>query len=353
MNLLEWIAGLAAGLAATAMSELVSEEARARLDQVPYALLTVAIRRLPLEIRADVGDEWRAELRQILRGAQAYPLTRLIHGIRFALGLLWVAPQIGKHLVSVRERSTAESSQGDDVWHRQGRTLIYAPNGTRWPIWRSGAVLAVGVALAVWQDWRLGVTGALFIAVTTTWYARMVTTAIPPERRAAAARRRTRRRLCRLNRDGYICLHGRGVPESWDMIDHLIIGPAGVFVLSSQWWDRRLPVTTTITSSGAQLHYGPYSAQDALQRARLEAARVSEILGTARGMPIAVRPGMVVYGPRIFWRTVAVRGVDVFGPRRMRSWLHRDQPCLSAGTVQQLADAAARALPPQASGQDR
>lgn len=49
-------------LVVTIVGGLVSEELRSRLDRMPYAVLRVAIRRLPVELRQSVGDEWLAEL---------------------------------------------------------------------------------------------------------------------------------------------------------------------------------------------------------------------------------------------------------------------------------------------------
>lgn len=96
------IVGFLAALAVTALSDLISEEARGRLDQVPFALLHLAFRRLPPETRSDVGEEWRAELHYILRGAEAFPITRLVRGTRYALGLIPVASRVGQDLKCVR-----------------------------------------------------------------------------------------------------------------------------------------------------------------------------------------------------------------------------------------------------------
>jgi hypothetical protein len=219
VNLVGWVAGLVAGLAVTALGEMFSEEARARLDRLPHALLAIAIGRLPAEIRLDVGDEWQAELRHILRGAQAYPVTRLIHGMRFALGLLWSAPRIGRELASVRERPSPVLGRSARYQHRERLSL---PKDADFAlIVGPGLALASGVVVAgVLQSWRLGVTCALLTAGCDITLRRMTAAVIPAERRAARARRRTRRGLARLTGAGYICLHGCAIPGSSEMIDH-------------------------------------------------------------------------------------------------------------------------------------
>jgi Zn-dependent protease with chaperone function len=99
MSALWTVVTVSGTLMMTILSDLISEEVRTRLDQVPFALLKLASCRLPLEIRADTyKDDWQPELYYILRGDEAKPITRLFHGVRFAVGLWWAAPRIGKEL---------------------------------------------------------------------------------------------------------------------------------------------------------------------------------------------------------------------------------------------------------------
>ena len=101
MNAL-WTVAAATGAALFAVSfgDVVSEELRARLDQVPERLIAHAGRRLEPEIRAEVTAEWSAELRAILhrRGALPLPITRLAIGIHFAVGLLVAGRKISRIL---------------------------------------------------------------------------------------------------------------------------------------------------------------------------------------------------------------------------------------------------------------
>ena len=47
------------------------------------------------------------------------------------------------------------------------------------------------------------------------------------------AQRRTRRQLTKLGRAGYRAMHAGLIPGSEDQIDHLVVGPAGLFYDSS------------------------------------------------------------------------------------------------------------------------
>jgi hypothetical protein len=81
------------------LGELVSEEIRARLDRIPFALLRAAAGRVPLAQRQELYDEaWLPELYHILRGDEAMPITRLVHGTRYALRIWLSAARIANEL---------------------------------------------------------------------------------------------------------------------------------------------------------------------------------------------------------------------------------------------------------------
>jgi hypothetical protein len=87
------------GLGMTAIGDMVSEEVRDRLDHLPHAILRVAARRLDPALRVTVyEDEWLPELTYILKGDEARPVTRLIHGTRYAVGILMSVRRITRYL---------------------------------------------------------------------------------------------------------------------------------------------------------------------------------------------------------------------------------------------------------------
>jgi hypothetical protein len=80
-----------------ALGDLVSEEIRGWLDLAPRAILRLAAARLDPELREIIYEnEWVPELVYGLRGAEARPITRLIWGTKFAIGLLLAAPHIAR-----------------------------------------------------------------------------------------------------------------------------------------------------------------------------------------------------------------------------------------------------------------
>jgi hypothetical protein len=95
-----WAAlGVLGGFGLAAIGDMVSEEIRDRLDHLPHAILRLAARRLDSDERAAIyDDEWLPELTYILKGDESRPVTRLYHGIRFALGILAAVRRITAEL---------------------------------------------------------------------------------------------------------------------------------------------------------------------------------------------------------------------------------------------------------------
>ena len=220
----------------------------------------------------------------------------------------------------------------------------------RLPIWivRSLLALAAGVGVTIWQGWRLGLTAAAIVAIVDTIYRSRTTSVIPAAVRVTSAQRRTQRRLLLLRSAGYVALHRRAIPGSDSVIDHLVIGPGGVFALDSERWDRRLPVRSV---SAELLYHGPYSQRDRLKHARWEASQAAGRLSDALGEKIRVRPAMAIYGPTIPWIVARLDGVDVFGGKRVRKYFKRQtrtsgEARLDAGQIEDIHVAAAVALPP-------
>lgn len=100
MTGLVWaVLGVFGCLAMTALGDMVSEEVRDRLDHLPNAILHLAARRLDPAHRLTVyQDEWLPELTYILKGDEARPITRLISGTWYALGILAKTDSITAHL---------------------------------------------------------------------------------------------------------------------------------------------------------------------------------------------------------------------------------------------------------------
>jgi Nuclease-related domain len=217
---------------------------------------------------------------------------------------------------------------------------------------RAIIVIIVGVVFTIVTTWRLGLTLAIVagIADTVFWSIR----GLPGPRgvKMTRAQRHTRRQLAKLGRAGYHAMHGNLIPQSEEEIDHPVVGPAGVFAIDSEAWDKRLAVRTR---NGKQLWHGPESKKDRLEHARWESQRAADLLSGAVGRPVTVRPAMAVYGPKIPWDVATIREVDVFSGPRLRKYLRRRarqngvRP-LSDAEVERIIKAANEAFPHLSTG---
>jgi hypothetical protein len=139
----------------------------------------------------------------------------------------------------------------------------------------------------------------------------------------------------------------RPIPGSEDIIDHLVVGPTGVYAIDSERWSAKLPIRTR---NGKQLWVGPNSQKGRLEHARSEADRAADLLSARLGQEITVRPGLAIYGPHIPWDIAVIREVDVFNGERLRKYLKRrsrirEVAKLSRDEVVRIYEAAELALP--------
>ncbi len=248
-------------------------------------------------------------------------------------------------------KASAEGATGGGEG-RAGRlrraSLAAISANPRLPIWerRIAIALVAGIAVTFIFDWRIGLTVAVLAAIVDTIHRSQTTAAMPPARRGAP-QRKTERKLEKLTGAGYLTLNERAIPGSEAIIDHLVVGPTGVYAIDSERWDKRLPVRVL---GGKQLFHGPFSRKERLAEARWEAAQAAELIGGALGHQVDVRPSLAIYGPKIPWTVMTVRDVDVFSADHLRKYLRRSIKAgrgrqLNAADAERIYAAAARVLP--------
>jgi hypothetical protein len=92
------IGAVVLGVVKAVMRLMIQEEARTRLERLPFALIRLASARVPRELRDDLAAEWHAELEFLLTGTGGMPVTRVVRGIRYSAGLLLSAREITDEL---------------------------------------------------------------------------------------------------------------------------------------------------------------------------------------------------------------------------------------------------------------
>ncbi len=226
----------------------------------------------------------------------------------------------------------------------------------RMKFWRERVVImiVVGIIFGIVGNWVVGLTLAIVAGIAhAIWRSRSVA-AIPPGTKLDKAQRITQRRLARMERSGYLSLHARPIPDSEEMIDHLVVGPTGVYAIDSEKWNKKLPIRTR---NGKQLWLGMESKKPRLEHARWEARKASELLTARLGKEVIVRPALAIYGPHIPWDIAVIREVDVFNGDRLRRYLKkrskvREVRKLSRDEVARYFEAAEAVLPLEGAAQE-
>ncbi|MCY1158273.1 MAG: hypothetical protein MOP51_1296, partial [Citricoccus sp.] len=130
-------------------------------------------------------------------------------------------------------------------------------------------------------------------------------------------------------------LHAVPVGAKASDIDHVLIGPGGVFTLNTKhhagqkvWVGRH-----AVLVAGQKKHY--------LSHARHEAARAEKLLTAAVGEPVSVTPIVVFVGPKHLIIKQSPAGMVVCTDRSLLRWLRRRRPVLPEERVVRITAAAA------------
>jgi hypothetical protein len=174
--------------------------------------------------------------------------------------------------------------------HRQEELLAWRQG--RW--WRAGAVAAatigggvlIGLTVGGWLGWPM----ALVAGLATGWRLRFRPSASATVwRRQAATQRRTADALQPLEREGYLVLHDVTLPGSSASLDHLVVGPSGVWVIRSG--PRARPRAVPGGFPAPRPHG---TTGDLVPGLRWQAAAIEDVL--AGGSSIPVRPLLCIPG---------------------------------------------------------
>jgi Nuclease-related domain len=223
--------------------------------------------------------------------------------------------------------------------YRRRRALELA-GWTRGLAWRAPLVAAAGLTVQVLATQaslpQAGLAG-LAVAALVGWLLRFR----PSEQartwqRGAHGERHTARLLDRLTRDGYVVFHDLAVPDSPANVDHLVIGPTGVFVIDSKQW-------TGSVHQGADglVWHNHYRLDRTLEMVCWEAQQVSRVLGSRAAALLCI------HGAHVHGGGLDAQGVAIVPAHLLRSALGNDR-VLSDADVALLATTALTSLRPAA-----
>ncbi|TLM86707.1 NERD domain-containing protein [Pseudarthrobacter sp. NamE2] len=134
----------------------------------------------------------------------------------------------------------------------------------------------------------------------------------------------------------WLVLHAVPVGTGASDIDHVLVGPAGVFTLNTKNHEGQ-PVWVagrTLMVAGQKTRHLYNSAH--------EASRASKLLTTAAGFPVEVTGVVVVVGPKSLTIKARPEQAAVVTDAQLLRWLHRCPDVLDQQEVARISAAAAR-----------
>ena len=200
---------------------------------------------------------------------------------------------------------------------------------------RLAGVLAAGVAAALLTVVVTGPGLARFTgpiaALALAWLLRFhPSPATVAWRHGAQGERRTARLLAPLERRGFQIFHDLAVPGSGANVDHVVVGPTGVFVIDSKRYRGQLRYL------GGQLWHGGRTLDRTLATLWWEATQVAETLGF--GPDLHVYPVLCVHLARLpRHHELLVDGVPVLAAAALRPALQVICQALSPEQVELVA----------------
>ena len=179
-----------------------------------------------------------------------------------------------------------------------------------------------------------GLVGLAVAALVAWWLRFRSSEQVTAWRRGAQGERRTARLLDRLTRDGYVVFHDLALPGSLANVDHLVIGPTGVFVIDSKQW-----IGNVRQGADGLAWHNHHRLDRTLEAVCWEAQMVGRLLGAPTAALVCVH-GVHVHGGGL-----DAQGVAIVPAHLLRGAIGYDQ-VLSDAEVALLATTAWTSLRP-------
>jgi hypothetical protein len=167
--------------------------------------------------------------------------------------------------------------------------------------------------------------------------------------RRAAGEAATAKALKPLRYLGYTVIHDRRLPPGSTPgapqvdIEHLLIGPGGVFLVDSKNWDSG----PTVRFAEKGLWRGLNDQGPILQRVATEAKALTDALGGRLPAGVAVKPAIVIHIKELQPTPRYLKGILIMLPHQIDPTLRGMQQVMTATQAATLAAAADRILAPR------
>lgn len=117
-------------------------------------------------------------------------------------------------------------------------------------------------------------------------------------------------------------------------VDHVVIGPAGVFTIETKTWSKPLRGKTEIDFDGETLKVGGYTPdRDPIVQAQAQAAWLKRLLMESTGKAVPVKPVVLFPGWFINDSRQNKRDLWILAPMALPKWLANEKPVLAPDEV--------------------
>lgn len=213
---------------------------------------------------------------------------------------------------------------------------------------RRPRILGFGLVVAIIGATVLVVVSALYGAVILLFDVVLVMSAfvtpnsITAWQIGAGGEVRTGRLLAPLEADGFRILHDRKIPRARSAnIDHIVLGPPGVFVVETKSYSGSLQIR------GDEIFVAGRRKNGWIDEVNREALAVQTALAAElAALGLTVQPVICVHRADLPWFKSEVRGVRVVSGKDLISRLSKADPVLPPADVERLAALADARLRP-------
>jgi hypothetical protein len=151
----------------------------------------------------------------------------------------------------------------------------------------------------------------------------------------ALGEERTGELLAPLEAQGFRLIHDRQIPRSQANIDHIVVGPPGVFIVETKNYAGRVKIR------GDGVWVAGRRRTEIVAQAKREAAAVAAVIA-----PTPVAPLLCVHRAELGWFKMEADGVRIVGPKEMLKLLRKAPVQLTSEEVARLAERIERGLKP-------
>jgi hypothetical protein len=142
--------------------------------------------------------------------------------------------------------------------------------------------------------------------------------------------------LDRLREQGYRVFHD--VLSDGFNVDHVLIGPAGVFTIETKTWSKPAKGEAVIEFDGEALQLmGQAPDQNPIIQARAQTGWLRAVLEECTGQKVSVLPVVLLPGWFIRHKGKPSRPIWVLEPKALPKWLANAEPKLTQAEVQKLS----------------